>query len=99
MSIVWNNYYDRIKYSKKSETLDRSGKVVYESPIILNARLVDGGRDFVINKDSVAVKYTKEYQIPQMIQEDDMIDDRLVISVERVCDVFGQFQFCIARVK
>ena len=96
---MWNNYYDEVEYIEKSEELDKTGSIVYKSPRNIKARQVSGGESYVNKDDSTSIKYTKEYQIPFMVNEGDKLDGRLVINVEASKDVFGNFHFCIAKVE
>lgn len=96
---MWNNYYDKVIYKAKSDKLDATGNKVYTPPKSINVRHVSGGKENIIKKDDMTIKYTKEYQIPFMVNEGDMIDNRLVVYVEPSKDVFGNFHFCIAKVE
>ena len=96
---MWDNYYDSVVYEEKLNELDNSGHVVYKKPREIQCRMVSGGKDYIIQKDGTAIKYTKEYQIPFMINENDKINSRLVLSAEASKDVFGNFHFCIAKVE
>lgn len=95
---MWNNYYDEVEYRAKNGK-DAGGNITYSAPQTLKVRNVSGGKDYVIRKEETSIKYTKEYQIPQMINEGDKIDGRLVLAVEASKDVFGRFHFCIAKVE
>ena len=96
---MWDNYYDVVNYKKKSSKLDKSGHTVFDRNESINVRQVSGGEEQIINVNGNAVKYTKEYQIPFMIAEGDLINDRNVVYAEPSKDVFGKFQFCIAKVE
>lgn len=96
---IWNNYYDTASYEEITEKLDTTGNPVYLSPRNIELREVSGGRDYVIEKEGTATKYTKEYQIPFIVNPNDKINGRLVINTEASKDVFGNFHFCIAKVE
>lgn len=96
---MWDNYYDEVKYTEKSNKVDASGNTVYMPPRNIKVRHVSGGQEQVINKDDIALRYTKEYQIPFMVKEGDMINDRQVVYAEPSKDIFGNFHFCIAKVE
>lgn len=95
---MWNNYYDKATY-KKQNGIDESGSLKYEAPKEISLRQVSGGETYVVSDEDVSRKYSREYQIPFMVQEGDLIDDRVVKSVEPSKDVFGRFHFCIAKVE
>lgn len=95
---MWDNYYDTVKYEAKSNKLDAAGNEIYETPKQISIRHVSGGKEQVIKKDDMFIKYTKEYQVPFMIAEGDKIDGHNVVYVEPSRDVFGNFHFCIAKV-
>ena len=96
---MWNNYYDTVKYTEKSDKVDVGGNKINIPPKSINVRQVSGGKEQVISKDGVSIHYTKEYQIPFMVKEGDKIDDRQVVYVEASKGVFGEFHFCIAKVE
>lgn len=96
---MWNNYYDTIKYRAKTDRLDKGGSIIFNDEVSIKARQVSGGEHLILNSDGKEIKYTKEYQIPFMINEGDLIDGRNVIFVEPSKDVFGNFHFCIAKVE
>lgn len=96
---MWDNYYDTVVYVAKSDKLDAGGNKIYNPPRNIQVRHVSGGKEQVIKKDDMTIKYTKEYQVPFMIQEGDTIDGREVVYVEPSKDVFGNFHFCIAKVE
>lgn len=96
---MWDNYYDKVEYLEKENKPDKSGNIVYKPSTTIDVRYVGGGDGFIITKDGISTKYTKEYHIPFMIKEGDKIDGNLVISVEPSKDVFGNFHFCIAKVE
>lgn len=96
--IMWNNYYDSVVYKKKIAE-DAGGNIIYDSPLDIHVRNVSGGKDYKFTSEETIIKYTKEYQIPFMINEGDLIDGRLVLNVEASKDVFGKFHFCIAKVE
>ncbi len=100
MSYIWANYYDEVLYKKKTDKVDQSGNIIYNKEVFIKCRHVSGGKEYVINKDSTAIKYTHEYQIDNKnIKEGDMIDNREVVYVEPSKDVFGKFHFMIVRTK
>jgi hypothetical protein len=96
---MWNDYYDEVVYTEKTDRLDKSGSIMYKEPRTISVRCVSGGESYVTAKEDTSIKYTKEYQVPFMLHEGDKIDDRVVVSVEAAKDVFGQFHFCIAKVE
>lgn len=96
---MWDNYYDKVLYEKKTEQLDESGYSVYLSPRTIDVRCVSDGEKFIISKDDTSTKYTKEYHISFKIYEGDKINGKLVLSVNNNNDVFGNFHFCIAKVE
>lgn len=96
---MWDDYYDKVIYKKKTEQLDESGYSVYLPPQTIDVRCVSDGEKFIINKDGTSTKYTKEYHIPFIVYEGDKIDDKLVLSVNNNKDIFGDFHFCIAKVE
>lgn len=96
---MWDDYYDKVKYEAKSNKLDAAGNKIYDTPKYIKVRHVSGGKEQVINKDNMFIKYTKEYQVPFMIAEGDKIDGHTVVYVEPSKDVFGHFHFCIAKVE
>lgn len=101
---MWDNYYDKVVYIEKLPKLDMGGNIQYAPPREINVRCVSGGKEYIIHKEDTSVKYTKEYQIPFMINEGDKIidggtEERLVLNVEASKDVFGNFHFCIAKVE
>lgn len=97
MTVLWNNYYNKVKYQRQLG-LDESGNIKYGEPEEINVRQVSGGESYIISGDTVSRTFSKEYQIPFEISEGDMIEGRIVKSVENSCDVFGNFHFCIAKV-
>lgn len=99
MSYIWSNYYDEVEYKEKTDKLDASGNIIYKSSVPLKCRHVSGGKEYVINKDDTAIKYTHEYQTPNKVKEGDMIDNREVVYVEPSKDVFGNFHFMIVRTR
>lgn len=96
---MWDNYYDEVEYKESTGENDQSGYPDYKKPRKIKCRNVSGGTTYTIEQNETSIKYTKEYQIPFMIKENDMIDGRLVLNVEASKDVFGRFHFCIARVE
>lgn len=96
---MWNNYYTEVQYTKRTDKTDAAGNPVYLPPYTINVRDVSGGVVYEIHKDGVSRKVTKEYQIPFMVNEDDKIDNRIVISADASKDVFGNFHFCIVKVE
>lgn len=96
---MFDNYYDEIVYIEKEEHLDKFGNIVYKEPRMIKCRFVGGGEQLIISKDETSTMYTKEYHVPFMIKEGDKLDNKLVISVEPSNDVFGNFHFCIVKVK
>lgn len=97
--MIWNNYYDTVNYKKKSGKLDKGGALIYDIDKQIQVRQVSGGEQQILNIEGREIKYTKEYQIPFMIDEGDLIDNRIVVFVEPSKDVFGNFHFCIAKVE
>lgn len=95
---MWDDYYDTVKYEAKSNKLDAAGNKIYDAPKNIKVRHVSGGKEQVIKKDDMFIKYTKEYQVPFMISEGDKIDGHDVVYVEPSRDVFGHFHFCIVKV-
>ena len=96
---MWDNYYDKVIYVKKSNKKDKGGSPIYNDPVEINVRQVSGGQREILLSNGQEIKYTKEYQIPFMIEEGDTIDGRNVVNVEPSKDVFGTFHFCIAKVE
>lgn len=96
---MWDNYYDKAVYEEKTDELDRTGSHKRIPPRTIDVRCVTGGTEFIVGKDDTSIKFTKEYQIPFMVNEGDLIDGRTVISAEASKDVFGNFHFCIAKVR
>lgn len=96
---MWDNYYDTVEYKEKTEDSDHSGYPIYKPVRNIKCRQVSGGTVYTIQKEGTSVKYTKEYQIPFMIKENDMINDKIVVNVYASKDVFGNFMFCIAKVE
>lgn len=96
---MFDNYYDEVDYLEKEENLDRAGNIVYKPSTRLKVRLVGGGAKLILNGDGTSTKYTKEYHIPQMVNEGDKIDGRLVVNVQPNKDIFGTFHFCIVKVE
>ena len=95
---MWDNYYDEVVYKEKLGK-DSGNNIIYAAPRTIQVRNVSGGKEYQIKKEETIIRYTKEYQIPFMINEGDRIDDRLVLNVEASKDVFGKFHFCIAKVE
>lgn len=96
---MWDNYFDKVSYKKRKEELDAAGSKLYESARYINARHVTGGTEQHIDVNGTSVKYHEEYQVPFMVYEGDMIDNREVVYSEPSKDCFGIFHFCIAKVK
>jgi hypothetical protein len=96
---MWDNYYDKVEYMQKTDELDNIGYPKFLPPRTIDVRYVSGGEHFVIGKEDTSVKFTKEYQVPFMINEGDKIDGKSVVDVKPSKDVFGNFHFCIVKVE
>jgi hypothetical protein len=96
---MWDNYYDEVVYERRTDELDTAGYPVFLSPRTVNVRNVSGGQKVIISKEDTSTQYTKEYQVPFILNEGDKIDGQLVVAVEQSKDVFGNFHFCIAKVE
>lgn len=96
---MWDNYYDTLDYEEKTAQLDKTGAIIYLEPRPIQARCVSGGESYIIGKEDVNTRYTREYHLPVMIKEGDKLGGRLVVNVEPSRDVFGTFHFCIAKVE
>jgi hypothetical protein len=96
---MWDNYYDKVEYLEKTDSLDKFGNIVYKPSRTIDVRYIAGGEKYIIGKEETSTKYTKEYHIPFMVNEGDKIDGKLVVTVEPSRDVFGNFHFCIVKVE
>lgn len=96
---MFDNYYDNCDWQRKIG-LDNFGNITYQPSITINCREVTGKTNYIINKEGTSIKFTKVYQIPSTdIQEGDKINNRLVLYVDVVKDVFGKFVYSIVGVE
>ena len=96
---MFNNYYDSVKLTSSSTGYDDAGYPIQSSPVSVNMRYVNGGKEFVIDREGTSIKYTKIYHSPTEVSVNDLIDGHIVVDVEPSRDVFGVLQFYIVRVK
>lgn len=91
---MFNLYNLTVSY-KQADGLDMSGNKKYKPQRSIKARQVSGGVRYVVDKEHTDTIKNKEFHIPFEIFEGDMINDRLVKSVEPANDVFGKTQFWV----
>lgn len=96
---MWDQFYDVVKYSHKTDKMDSTGSPIYTDEIDINVRDVSGGSSYEIKQDGLVHRITREYQVPFMVYVDDKIDGRVVVQADPSRGVFGEFYFCIARVE
>lgn len=96
---IFNDFYDDVSYEEKSGDTDISGHDIMLEPIKLKARKVVNTNVYKINPDNSLITYSHEYQLPVHVNEGDRIDGRIVLNVQDARNVFGDFEFCIARVE
>lgn len=95
--MVFDDYYDEVTYVSVSSEKDYAGFGKKSSPVILKCRLVDDSEHYMIATDSTVIKYNYEFQLPQIVNTGDFLNGRLVLDTQTVNNVFGEFEFCIAR--
>lgn len=96
---MFNNYYDTVVYSSQSTGFDDAGYPISSPALNVKMRYVNGGKEFVIDREGTSIKYSKVYHCPSEVFVGDSIDGKLVVDVEPARDVFGVLQYYIIRVK